>query len=421
MADAEQRLPALPAVVADRGLAPATRVPAVAAVVAVASTVGYALFVLSALLDAEAKLDSLGRITVVVLGIAAAALVAAKLMAKRLVLVVIFVPLQLFVLVLLVRSVPDALWFAALLTMLLSVESALYAPVRAAACLAAAVAIGGWIGSLVPVDPNELLPALPRLALLVTSASLAVAFVWYRENLVNARIDLERLENAVTQLTRASLTYQEYAQDAAERSMEEERQRITRDIHDLVGYTLTNNIMMMEAATDMIRRNPLGVTSLIEAARENAQEGLEEIRASLYRLRGQEIRGPVGLGAVNRLVRIFEKATGIKVIADYANTPQVIPPEIDSVVYHFVQEALINSFRHGRATRISLIMSIHGGVLDVAMQDNGKVAGPISEGIGIRGMKERAALVRGAVQHRSGAEGFTIQLFVPYRDHWTES
>lgn len=421
MADAENRLPALPTIVRATRRTPALGVPIVALVVAAASVLSYALFALVALLDPASRLDLLARVTVTTLAAIAILLAIAKLVTKRLVFVALLVPLQLAAFVLLVRTAPDVPGFAPLFSVLLIVESALYAPPRLAVGLAGMVALGGWLGPLLPVSATSVAETLPRLAVVATCGALAVGMAWYREGLVRARYDLERLENAVTQLTRASLSYQEYAQDAAERSMEEERQRITRDIHDVVGYTLTNNIMMMEAATDMIRRNPLGVTSLIEAARENAQDGLEQIRASLYRLRGQEIRGPVGLGAVSRLIRIFRQATGIDVTADFANTPQVMPQQIDSVVYHFVQEALINSFRHGRATRISVVITIHGGVLDVALEDNGRVTGPISEGIGIRGMKERAALVGGTVQHRSGPEGFTIQLFVPYGDGRTDA
>ena len=58
---------------------------------------------------------------------------------------------------------------------------------------------------------------------------------------------MERLDEAVGRLTSANLTFQDLASTAQERSAEDERKRITREIHDAIGYALTNLIMTMEA------------------------------------------------------------------------------------------------------------------------------------------------------------------------------
>jgi signal transduction histidine kinase len=158
----------------------------------------------------------------------------------------------------------------------------------------------------------------------------------YREIVVRLVADRERLTNSVVELTRANSEYQDYAVVVREDATEMERRRITRDIHDIVGYTLTNNMMLMEAAMDLLKENALALPSIIETARENAQEGLDQVRAAMYKLREQENASPIGLNAVVRLSQIFEHATGIVVHREFGNMPLVMSDEIDSAVYHLV-------------------------------------------------------------------------------------
>ncbi|TVQ26116.1 MAG: hypothetical protein EA382_05960 [Spirochaetaceae bacterium] len=237
--------------------------------------------------------------------------------------------------------------------------------------------------------------------------------IGYRERLVERERDNERLEMALTQLSLANVSYQELAVDLEERSVEKERQRITRDIHDVVGYTLTNNIIMMEAAVDMIRKDPLGVPRLLHSARENSEQGLAQIRAALYKLREQRVAHPEGIGAVARMVRVFQRATGLEIRLELGDRRLELPEEVSSVVYHFVQEGLINSFRHGHASRMLVMFFLADHNLVVEVWDNGTGAASPSEGIGITGMRERAAFIGATVSYENVIDGFSITLRIP--------
>ncbi|MFA6508631.1 MAG: histidine kinase, partial [Treponemataceae bacterium] len=174
---------------------------------------------------------------------------------------------------------------------------------------------------------------------------LSCFFTRYREEIIAVEKERDKLKVMVVDLAKTNLHYQDYATEAAKSGIEEERLRITRDIHDVVGYTLTNNIAMMEAATDMMRRNPLGIPGLLKAARENAQEGLQQIRAALYQLRDQREIAPKGIRAITLLCGFFQKATHIEVDLNTGNARYEYSDQIDSAVYHFVQEGLLNAFR----------------------------------------------------------------------------
>jgi signal transduction histidine kinase len=235
----------------------------------------------------------------------------------------------------------------------------------------------------------------------------------YREMVVDLTAGREKLTEAVVDLARANTVYQDYAVDAGERATVSERQRVTRDIHDIVGYTLTNNMMLMEAAMDLMKENALALPAIIETARSNAQEGLEQVRSALYRLRDQESGYPVGLAAIARLVRVFEQATAIRIRCDFSNMPQVTTNKVDSAVYHLVQEALVNAFRHGRASEVSIRFWYAPDRVRVAVRDNGSGGAGIVEGIGLRGMRERMGALGGVVKAQTVAGGFSVSATIP--------
>jgi signal transduction histidine kinase len=245
---------------------------------------------------------------------------------------------------------------------------------------------------------------------LIVPASLCTR---YREYVISLLQDKRRLDAMVVELAKTNLQYQDFAAEAAEKAMKEERLRITRDIHDIVGYTLTNNIAMMEAATDLMRRNPLGVPALINAARDNAQEGLQQIRGALYRLRAQEEADRRGIRALIRLCRLFEKATGIEVRFSYGNALWEYGEEVDSAIYHLVQQTLLNSFRHGKAAHATVTLWELDGAVLVTVSDDGVGAESVSEGIGLRGVHERIERLAGQLRIDARAGSFSVLASIP--------
>jgi signal transduction histidine kinase len=250
----------------------------------------------------------------------------------------------------------------------------------------------------------------------LTVTGISAFMVFYREKLIDYQRENERLDALVDRLTRANLGYQEYAKSVEEASTESERKRITRDIHDIVGYTLTNNITMMEAITDMMNINPLGVDHLVRLARTNAQEGLTRVRDALHFLRAREIEYPTGLRAVERLVRTFEKATGARVEFAFTEVSWDFSEDLDYTFYHVIQESLVNSFRHGKASLIRVFLTRRGGTLELKIGDNGVGASDFQEGIGLKGMRERLACFGGTLVTGPIAGGFEVLAMVPVEE-----
>jgi len=225
--------------------------------------------------------------------------------------------------------------------------------------------------------------------------------------------ELMRIDRTVRALSEANLDFQDLATRVQRETEEEERRRITREVHDIVGYTLTNIQMMMEAATDLARRDGAGLEELLLKSRDQAQRGLLETRRAMRNFRAVTPGKSGGLGRVSEVVRIFEKATKVAVILHLGNAPESFGAVIDDVVYRMVQESLTNALRHGSATQITVNFWVIDGALRLSITDNGAGSGEVVPGIGLAGMAERIAHVGGSMKAENAPFGFVVSGEIP--------
>jgi signal transduction histidine kinase len=267
-----------------------------------------------------------------------------------------------------------------------------------------------------PTSGPDRVAAVLALVSAVMVALLACLSTFYREQLAALSQQQKRMGAVIAELTKANLGYLRVAQSTEERSILTERRRLTAELHDTIGYTLTNLAMMMEAAKDIVNQRPDDLLPLIESAREQALLGIEETRKSLRLLRAQEVNSPDGLAAMERMIATFESATSIKIERHYASFPNTCGAEIDGAFFHFVQESLINAFRHGKATSIRIVFSADDQGLQASVSDNGWGCVSVVEGIGIAGMRERLGKLGGTLVIAEPGEGFTISARVPLKE-----
>jgi len=223
----------------------------------------------------------------------------------------------------------------------------------------------------------------------------------------------KELEGTIQNLIEANKSFQEYAITAREIAELEERKRISREIHNTIGYTLTNLIVMMESAIDFTRSDLTRTELLLDKARTIAEKGLEDIRFSLRLLRHVDDKNLGGVRAIQRMVDTFSQNTGIKILTEYGNIPWSFGQQIDAAIYNIVQESIINSLRHGHATEIKI--SFWKSSVDVQMEvtDNGVGAKNVHYGIGLSGMKERISALEGDFDVKSRSGSFEIQVKIP--------
>jgi len=225
--------------------------------------------------------------------------------------------------------------------------------------------------------------------------------------------ELLRIDRTVRALSEANLDFQELATRVQRETQEQERLRITREIHDVVGYTLTNIQMMMEAASDLISRDSPGLEDLLVKSRDQAQRGLLETRRAMRNLRAVSELRAGGLSRIAEVARIFERATKVTVKLNLGNTPDSLGARVDDAVYRMVQECLTNALRHGNATEITVSLWIVGKALRLSIADNGMGSKEIVPGIGLAGMAERLAHLGATLKAENAPFGFVVHSEIP--------
>jgi signal transduction histidine kinase len=223
---------------------------------------------------------------------------------------------------------------------------------------------------------------------------------------------VRNLDESVKQLSSANVDFQQYVILAEKQSAIDERNRITREIHDIVGYTLTNIKMMMEAAVRIFSTDPEKVLDILDQTREQADNALNETRLALRALRSMRT-SELTYSTINTIAKAFEAATGVVVTIEYGNLPNRIDDDIMLVLYRLIQEGMTNSFRHGRATRIMIVFGYDAGAIHVVIRDNGHGASEITDGIGFSGMRERLSSYHGKLEARNVVNGFELLATIP--------
>lgn len=270
-----------------------------------------------------------------------------------------------------------------------------------------------WYGAeLVPPHPVSVCALL----LLLTAVSVASDHV----KLIAGRLHEGReitnsLDAAVSELVKANQAFQDYAQDARQSAALQERKRISREIHDSVGHTLMNIVMMLEAMLLLAPADKGKLRQYIRDTREEAGRCLKDTRRAVRILREVEPENVSTCLRLTRLAETFARATGVELVLELTNTPVDLPPGIGIVLYRSLQEGLTNAFRHGKADRVLVHLQQAGDMIILNITDNGRGSGSssISEGVGLAGMRERVESMGGKIHFRNITRGFKLTLEVP--------
>jgi signal transduction histidine kinase len=273
-----------------------------------------------------------------------------------------------------------------------------------------------WIGVFVlmgigPVVYQEGWPDGLLDALLIGFGFLFIgAFGYTRIRAEAARCESQRL---LEELRVAHRQLQEHAERAEELAVAEERVRLSRDLHDTLGHRLTVAVVQLEGAERLIPSDPKQAAHMVETVREQIREGLSELRRTVATLRAPlavDLSLPT---ALKQLASDFERATQLQV---HTSLPEGLPPLPDHqriALYRAAQEALTNVGRHAQARAAWLALEVTDETATLTVGDDGvgPAAGVESDGLGLRGMRERAAQLGGEVQLTARAEGGTRLVF----------
>ena len=218
----------------------------------------------------------------------------------------------------------------------------------------------------------------------------------------------------------------------AELRIRAERERISRELHDTVGHSLSVISLHAGVASDSLGHDEAAVAQALGQVRAQAAESLGELRSMVRLLRTdhdspQGDRDALAEHGTTRHVRSLAdlpgildsaRAAGLRVHqeVDLGAVPEALARPVDAAAYRVIQEAVTNVLRHANATTVRVTVRLEGDQLHLEVADDGRGAPDDGRpGHGIIGMTERIRLLGGALITRSGTSGFTVAARMPAR------
>jgi two-component system sensor histidine kinase UhpB len=197
-------------------------------------------------------------------------------------------------------------------------------------------------------------------------------------------------------------------------AQEAERLRIARGLHDEVGQVLTGVLLQLDTMAEAVsseRRHELA------EAKQAVRQALEEVRRISRELRPEMLEHLGLVSALTELARTFGRLSSVEVAREFAQELPPLTPETELTIYRIAQESLTNVARHSGARRVTIALEpgADSVVLRVADDGRGFDTGVAPEGHGgLRGMRERALLVGGALAIKPSPQGgVEVRLEVP--------
>jgi len=183
-----------------------------------------------------------------------------------------------------------------------------------------------------------------------------------------------------------------------------ERERIARDLHDLLGHTLSLVILKSELASKLAAREPARAGEEIRDVERIARDALAQVRAAVTGYRSG------GLNAEIEHTRNVLASAGVALATEVS--AQRIPPSHEAVLCLALREAVTNIVRHARARRCRLTLTSASGICTLTISDDGR-GGAAPFGSGLAGMRERVEILGGTLV-RDGRDGTTLTVTLPF-------
>lgn len=182
-----------------------------------------------------------------------------------------------------------------------------------------------------------------------------------------------------------------------------ERERIARDLHDVLGHTLSVIVLKSELAGRLFSRDPQRAAAEIADVEMISRKALTEVREAIRGYRAE------GLAAEIKRAHSTLDAAGVTLVCE--EKPPVLNPAVESVISLVVREAVTNIVRHAHASRCSMHFSAQNGHTSLIVEDDGR-GGVRVEGNGLRGMRERIEALGGQFAV-DGSRGTRLTIQVP--------
>jgi len=238
---------------------------------------------------------------------------------------------------------------------------------------------------------------------------------WLAGVMVRLRRERER------SLTLRTVELERDQEERARAAVAEERQRIARELHDVVAHAISVVVVQARGGRKVLDRDPEAARTAFDSIERTGEQALGEMRRLLGMLRDDdEERSRAPQPSLERLDALAEemRASGMPVELEIEGEANGIPPGVDVSGYRIVQEALTNVLRHAGPAIARVGVRFSPDAVEIDVVDDGR-GGPSSPGSGngLLGIRERVAVVGGEIDAGPLPDGgFAVRARLPYRD-----
>ncbi len=196
----------------------------------------------------------------------------------------------------------------------------------------------------------------------------------------------------------------------------EERNRIARELHDIVAHCVSVMVVQAGAAEDLLERDPAAAIEPLRSVQETGRDAVGELQRMLGLLRGEgsalALKPQPGTGQLTDLTEQMN-LVGLPVVLTIEGSVRQLPPGAELTIYRIAQEALTNTLKHANAAKASVVLRYTDDSVELEVTDDGPGATVTGHGHGLIGMHERAALYGGSLSagpRSSGGYGVRVEL-----------
>jgi len=206
-----------------------------------------------------------------------------------------------------------------------------------------------------------------------------------------------------------------YVESIEELTLLKERNRISREIHDSVGHTLSTAMIQLSAMEAIAEKEDSSMKDMVGNLRAFISESFQDVKRAVRELKPDEYDNYQGILRIQEVCKNFERMSGVQVKVIISKSDWNLSTKQINHLYRMTQEVLSNSLKHGKATMVKVIMNFAEDEFVISFNDNGVGTDKIVEsGLGLRSIRERAEEIDGLVDMKSSeGNGFFVKVIVP--------
>ncbi|MBM6840059.1 sensor histidine kinase [[Clostridium] spiroforme] len=184
-----------------------------------------------------------------------------------------------------------------------------------------------------------------------------------------------------------------------------ERKRISREIHDTLGHALTGILAGVDACRVLINIDTDKTKKQLDIVSDVVRQGIKDVRGSLNKLRPGALEETSLKVALEKMIKEFEEVSKLKIDFYYEWDRVDLEKTKEDIIFRIIQESITNALRHGKATEVEINMFNDDYKYMLVIQDNGVGCQEIHYGYGLKQMQERVAILDGKISF-IGDNGF---------------